>query len=273
MKLDFRRIKRRLRYWLRHDERQHLLREEMEFHLETMVHDLMDGGMPEQDARAAAHRKFGNLTQKVEDSRSTWIAQWISDGAQDLRYTLRTLRHDAGFTAFAILIVGLGIGASSTIFSVVNALLLRPLPFSDPSHLVWISNIADDGVAEWNVQVGHFLDLREQNKSFSDLAAYFASYSVGDSRLTGDGEPERLSGVAVSQNFFPFLGVQPFIGRSFTADECKWNGPRAVMLSYSLWKRHFASDSNITGRKLILNDAPVTVAGVLPASFDFATVF
>ena len=117
------------------------------------------------------------------------------------------------------------------------------------------------------------IDLRARNSSFSDLAAYFAFYGVGDSKLTGSGEPERLSGVPVSDNFFPLLGVRPQLGRLFTADECKWNGPKAVRMSDGLWKRRFASDPGIVGRRLTLNDEPVTVAGVLPASFDFASVF
>ncbi|MGA7410840.1 MAG: ABC transporter permease [Bryobacteraceae bacterium] len=194
---------------------------------------------------------------------------------QDLRYTLRTLRRDAGFTTFAILIVGLGIGASSTIFSVVNALLFRPLPFKEPGQLVWIANNGgkEGGLSGETVQVGDFTDLRGRNKSFSDMAAYFAFYGVGDSKLTGDGEPERLSGVPVSQNFFPLLGVKPQIGRMFTADECKWNGPKAVLLSNGLWKRRFVSDPSIVGKSLTIDGAPVTVAGVLPESFDFSSVF
>ena len=192
---------------------------------------------------------------------------------QDVRYSVRTLRRDAGFTAFAVLIVGLGIGASSTIFGVVNALLLRPLPFRDPGRLVWIANHDSRGLSDQTTQVGHLLDLRAQNQSFTDLAAYFAFYGVGDNKLTGQGEPERLSGVPVSQNFFPVLGVQPQLGRLFTAEECKWNGPKAVLLSHGLWARRFASDPGIVGRALTLNDKPATVAGVLPASFDFASIF
>jgi predicted permease len=193
---------------------------------------------------------------------------------QDLRYTFRTLGRDAGFTTFAVLIVGLGIGASSTVFSIVNALLLRPLPFRDPSRLVWIANHDDTGgLSGQTTQVGNFLDLRAQSQSFSDIAAYFAFYGVGDNKLTGQGEPERLSGVPVSQNFFPLLGVQPQLGRLFTAEECKWNGPKAVLLSHGLWVRRFASDPGIVGHPLTLNNEPVNVVGVLPASFDFASVF
>ena len=103
--------------------------------------------------------------------------------------------------------------------------------------------------------------------------AYFAFYGVGDNKLTGQGEPERLSGVPVSQNFFPFLGVQPQLGRQFSAAECKWNGPKAVMLSHGLWERRFASDPDIVGKPLTLNGEAYTVVGVMPPSFDFGSIF
>ena len=276
MKLvDLARLRRRLRYWRGRAERQRLLSDEMEFHVEAMAADLMDDeGLSLEDALATARRRFGNMTQQAEEVRGTWIARWMNDAVQDLRYTLRTLRREAGFTTFAVLVIGLGIGASSTVFSVVNALLLRPLPFSDPGRLVWIANQAiDNDLSGQTVQVGHFVDFRERSQSYSDIAAFFAFYGVGDNKLTGAGEPERLSGVPVSQNFFPLLGVRPLLGRLFNNDECKWNGPKAVLLSYGLWKRRFASDLSIVGSKLTLNDEPVTVVGVLPQSFDFSTVF
>src|ERR1700691_3104185 len=177
------RLRRRLRFLVSHSERQRLLWEEMEFHIESMAQDFAARGMSQDEARAAARRKFGNMTQKSEESRGVWLLRWWSDLAQDLRYAFRGMRRDAAFTAFAILITGLGIGASSTVFSVVNALLLRPLPFPDPGRLVWISN------QEWSTQVNHFKDLREQNRSFSDLAGRFGFYGAGDWQLTGTGEP------------------------------------------------------------------------------------
>ncbi len=192
---------------------------------------------------------------------------------QDLRYTFRTLGKDSGFTTFAVLIVGLGIGASATVFSVVDTLLLRPLPFHEPERLVWIANHDTSGLSGQTTQVGHLLDLRERNKSFADMAAYFAFYGVGDNLLSGQGEPERLSGVPVSENFFQMLGIQPQLGRLFTAEECKWHGPKAVLLSHGLWERRFGSDPGVVGRSLTINDEPVTVAGVLPATFDMAAVF
>ena len=197
----------------------------------------------------------------------------FSDLLQDLRYTVRTLRRDAGFATFAILIAGLGIGASATVFSVVNTLILRPLPFADPGQLVWIANRDTSGLSGQTTQVGHLLDLRERTQSLSAIAGYFAFYGVGDNLLSGKGEPERLSGVPVTENFFSVLGVQPELGRTFTADECRWQGPKAVLLGHGLWERRFNSDPAIVGTSLTLNDAPYTVVGVLPASFDFASVF
>src|SRR5262245_56409972 len=193
--------------------------------------------------------------------------------SQDLRYTLRTLRRDAGFAAFAILIAGLGIGASATVFSVVNTLLLRPLPFADPARLLWLADHALAGRSGQTTQVGYMLALRERPQTMSAVAGYFAFYGVGDTMMTGRGEPERMSAVPVSDNFFQILGVQPELGRTFSAEETTFNGPKAVILSHALWTRRFASDPGIVGSALTLNDEAVTVVGVLPASFDFAPVF
>jgi predicted permease len=192
---------------------------------------------------------------------------------QDLRYTLRTLRRDAGFAVFAVLIAGLGIGASATVFSVVNTLLLQPLPFQKPAELVWIANQNAPGLSGQTTQVGYLLDLRQKAQSLSALAGYFAFYGVGDNLLTGRGEPERLSGVPVSDNFFDVLGVKPLLGRSFNAQESAWKGPKAVMLAHGLWERRFNRDPRIIGSAIVINDEPHTVVGVLPASFDFGTVF
>ena len=191
----------------------------------------------------------------------------------DLRYAFRSMRREAAFTTFAVLIIALGIGASCTVFSVLNAVLLQPLPFRDPGRLVWIANHDTSGLSGQTTQVGHLLDLRERNRSFEDLGAYFAFYGVGDNLLSGQGEPERLSGVPVSGNFFQVLGVTPQIGRLFNAEECKWHGPAAVILGHGVWERRFASNPGIVGQTLIINSQPVTVVGVLPATFDFASVF
>jgi len=247
--------------------------DELQSHVAMLAEDRIRRGMTPDQAERAARLELGGLTQLREAHREARGVPFFDALAQDLRYTFRSLRRDAGFTSFAILIVGLGIGASSTIFSVVNALLIRPLPFRDPGRLVWVANSgSENDLSGQTVPVGPFLDLRDHAKSFSDIAAYYAFYEVGDKKLTGDGEPERLTGVPVSQNFFPLLGVPPQLGRSFTAEECKGNYP-VVLLSAGFWKRHFASDPGIVGRKLTLSDRSATVVGVMPSSFDFASVF
>jgi predicted permease len=227
-------------------------------------------GLSSKEAHYAALRAFGNPTLIREQTHAVWSWSWLESLASDLKYGIRGMGRNPGSTIFAILIVGLGIGGASTVFSVVNALLLRPLPFRDPQQLVWISN-GDN----YSTQAEHFADLREQNQSFSDLAGWFSFYNSGDEELTGSGEPERITSVPVTWNLFSMLGVEPAIGRSFTKEESegKYSAPTAMVLSNSLWRRRFASDPNVVGQKLTLNNQPVTIIGVLPASFDFASVF
>jgi predicted permease len=252
----------------------HEVDEELAAHIDMLTDEYQRRGMSEDDALRAARVAVGNLELNKEVHRDSRGLPMLDTLMQDLRYTLRTLRRDAAFTTFAVLIVGLGIGASATVFSVVNTLLLKPLPFNNPDQLAWITNWTNDGgLSGQTTQVDHMLDLRKMSKSFSEIAGYNAFYGNGDLKLTGDGEPQRLSGVSVSQNFFSVLGVQPKIGRTFSDDECKFNGPRAVMLNYTFWQNHFNSDPGIIGRKIVLNDGPVDVIGVLPESFDFGAIF
>ncbi len=199
----------------------------------------------------------------------------MTEIAHDLRYTFRTLRRDIGFAAVCVLILALGIGANTAVFSVVNATLLRPLPFRDSGRLVWIAGGAaeDRGLSSVTYEVLALEEFRRANRSFEDLSGYFAFFGYLDYKLTGYGEPERLVGLDVAENLFPMLGVQPALGRAFLPDECKLNGPRAVLLSNGFWKRRFGGDPGVIGRKLTLNDQPATVVGVMPASSDFASIF
>ncbi|HKO17044.1 MAG TPA: ABC transporter permease [Gemmatimonadaceae bacterium] len=197
----------------------------------------------------------------------------MGDLRQDLRYALRTLRRDAGFTAFAVVIVALGVGASATVFSVASALLLRPLPFADPGRLVWVQNGRDPGMSAQTFQVDPYLSLVRENRSFNEVAGYFAFYGVGDMKLSGPSDAIRLSAVPVTRNFFPLLGVHPAIGRNFTAEESVWHGPNVAMISHALWERRFSSDRAIVGRAITLNGIATTIVGVLPETFDFGSVF
>jgi predicted permease len=256
--------------WWRITERNADLERELQSDLALEEEEQRERGLSSEEARYAALRAFGNPTLISEQTHATWSWSWLESLASDLKYGYRGMCRNAGSTLFAILIVGLGIGGASTVFSVVNALLLRPLPFRDPGQLVWISNAEN-----YSTQAEHYSDLRDQNQSFSDLAGWAGVYNSGDQELTGTGEPERLTSVPVTENFFTLLGVQPTIGRSFTREECqsKYSAPPAMLLSDSFWRRRFASDPKVVGQKLTLNNHPVIVAGVLPASFDFASVF
>ena len=256
--------------WWQIGKRDADLERELQSDIELEEEEQRERGLPPREARHAALRAFGNPTLIREQTHATWSWNWLESLASDLKYGFRGMGRNAGSTLFAILIVGLGIGGASTVFSVVNALLLRPLPFRDPGQLVWISNGEN-----YSTQPEHYSDLRNQNQSFSDLAGWPGTYSSGDRELTGAGEPERLTSVPVTGNFFALLGVEPAIGRSFTREECqgKYSAPPAMLLSYGFWRRRFRSDPNVVGQKLTLNSQPVMIVGVLPASFDFASVF
>ena len=201
------------------------------------------------------------------------ILSLVETLVRDLRYAVRTLRRDAALTTFAILIIGVGVGASTTVFSVVNALWLRPLPFDDPGRLVWVANGPSENLSRQAVQVGHVVDLREQSQSLAGLAGFSPFYGVGDIRLTGTGEPERVTGVPVTEGFFPLLGVRPWLGRDFTAEECRWGAPRTAILSYAFWQRRLGAKADVIGGSITLDGAPTTVVGVLPPSFDFGGTF
>jgi predicted permease len=193
---------------------------------------------------------------------------------QDIRYAFRTLRRDRAFTVMAVLILGLGIGANSTVFSVVNTILLRPLPFKVPQRLVWIEGPPKGcGLSCVTYSADAFEEYGRRNHSLARLTAYMPFYGPSDYKLTGHGEPQPVTGVMVASDFFETLGVQPALGRLFTSEEYLKNSRPAVLLSHYFWKRQLAGDPALVGQTITLNNAPVTVAGVLPPSFDFGSVF
>jgi len=192
----------------------------------------------------------------------------------DVRISARTMRRDARLSAFAILIVGLGIGASVTVFSVVNALLLRPLPFRDASRLVWISNGDSPDLSGQTTQVRYVQALQRDSRTLEEVAGYSPFYGVGDhSLVSASAEPERLTRIKVTQNFFGMLGVRPEAGRLFTPEEAVFGGPDVMLMSNALWRRRFGADRGLVGRAVVVDGKPVTVVGVLPESFDFGAIF
>jgi len=188
----------------------------------------------------------------------------------DLRYAFRMLLKSPGFSIVAIATLALGIGANSAIFSVVDTVMLRALPYPHPEQLVTIwGTSARDANARELVSVPDMLDFRAQSRSFSAVAAYSGAWTV----LTGVGEAQELDGVAVDGDFFEALGVAPMLGRGFTAEEAKPGAPNVVVLSYNLWKRAFASDPNIVGRQVTMRAGMFTVVGVMPAGWKFPVNF
>ena len=183
------------------------------------------------------------------------------------------MRRDPAMTAFAILIIGVGVGAGTTVFGVVSALWLRPLPFDNPERLIWIANGPSENLSAQTVQVGHAVDLREQSQSLAGLAGFSPFYGIGDIRLTGSRESERVTGVPVTQEFFPLLGVRPWLGRYFTTEECRWGAPRTAILSYAFWQRRLDARAGVIGASITLDGVPTTVVGILPPAFDFGGTF
>ena len=183
---------------------------------------------------------------------------------QDLRYGVRMLRKSPGFAAVAVITLALGIGANTAIFTVVNGVLLNPLPYPQPEQLVALYQRTPN-FAEASIPYPNFLDWRRENRSFSDLAAY----RHDDFNLTGAGEPERLEGEMVSASFFPVLGVKPVLGRTFTESEDLLGGAPVALISDNLWKRKFASARDVVGKSIDLNDTMYTIVGIIPASFHY----
>lgn len=195
---------------------------------------------------------------------------------QDAGFAFRVLRRSPGFTLFTAAVIGLGVGAGTAVFSVLKPLMLAPLPFEDPASLVWISNEAppgDHSLSAVTSRAGNLMDFRERAESFEGITGYNAFFEQSAYTLTGSGEPARLVGVGVAHDFLDVLGVRPLHGRGFTAEEGAHGGPPAVVLSHRFWRSHFAENPAIVGDAIVLNGVPRTVVGVLPPTFDFASIF
>jgi predicted permease len=249
---------RRLRALFRAEQVHDEIEAELKFHLEMRAEENIRRGMDAEQARREAERRFGNMTRIKEQGYEVRGGRWLETTWQDLRFSLRVLLKKPAFTAIAVLTLALGIGANTAIFSVVNSLLLRPLPFSDPDSLVqiWESNVRR-GRSEMPASYPDFADWRDHGAAFEQVAAY----SDWSFNLTG-GEPERIRGELVSPAFFPMLGINPILGRAFAPDEDTPGKDLVVVISDRLWERRFNSDQNILGRSINLSDKSFIVIGV-----------
>ncbi len=257
--------------------------EELAQHLEDRYEMLLEGGASEDEAYGAALQELSAGNLLVEElSRVEHPIVWepvvpgtqrgvnvLGDLWQDLRYGLRMLRKKPGFTAVAVLALALGIGANTAIFSVVNTVLLRPLPYRDAGRLVWLwETNQTSGIKQEPASLPNFDDWRNQNKSFEGMAAFLKSAL----NLTGESEPERIPCLYVTANFFSVLGVEPVLGRSFKPEENKPGNHRVVILSNELWRRRFGANPQIVGQSITFNGNPYTVVGVMPPGFKNPTL-
>jgi putative ABC transport system permease protein len=240
------------------------LDEEIRAHMEMEVERNIAAGMAPEEARLAARRSFGSVALAKEDSRAMWGLGSLETLGQDLRYGMRTLLKNPGFTTVAVLTLALGIGANTAIFSVVNGVLLKSLPFPESERLLELSETSKDAPAMM-IAYPNYLDWRARQTVFEDLAARMNGGGV----LTGGGEPERVFGRLVTASFFPTLGVKPHLGRFFNEDEDKPGSAAVIVLGYSLWRRRFGGDPSLIGKTVFYNSESWTVIGVTPANFDF----
>ena len=261
----------RWRFWSVPVERE--VDSELAFHLEMRIRELVEQGMTLDDARVAALERFGDVDRITDACRDIGRrrnkdmrrAEWLTELRHDLRYALRGLRASPGFTAVALLTLAMGIGASTTIFSVANAVLLRPFPYHEPDRIVRLYE-TNPTTNLFSVSEPNYLDWRQRVRGMSQLAALAGT----DASLLGDGDPQQLAALAATPSLFPLLGVRPVLGRVFNDDETRPGAPaRVVVLSYALWQTRFGGDARVIGRTLNLSGTSYEVIGVMPQAFLF----
>ncbi len=250
------------------------LEAELAAHLEMAIEDNVAHGLPAVEARRMALVSIGGMEQARYKHREARGFMNIDILMQDLKYTLRTLWRDPSFTVVAVLILALAIGANIAVFSVVNMLLLRPLPFQNAQQLVWIAPPPTKcGLSCATYSTDAYDEFRVMSRSYQDVTGYFAFSSADNLSLSLGGAPITATSIDVIQNFFKVLGVQAQMGRVFTPDDARNGAAPAVLLTNAWWKRQFNGDKNIVGKAFDMNGQQTTVIGVLPASFDFGAVF
>lgn len=236
--------------------------EEMHFHIAARAEDLVARGSTQEDALRQARLEFGALESTKEECRDAIGVSFIEKLSQDIRHGFRTMSRAPVFTAIMVIVLAIGIGANTAIFSVVNAVLLRPLAYRDSGRLVTILMNGEGPVA-----VANYIDWRDQNHSFAAMgAADFWSPNLTESGSS----PEHVKGLKVTQNLFPMLGIDPLLGRLFVEGEDKDGGDREVILSYGLWQRRFQGDRNLLGHTVVLDGNAYSVVGIMPKGFQFA---
>ena len=252
-------------FW-RRNRRNEELAEELSGHLILAEAEEMESGRTKKEAQAAARRHLGNLAVTEEVTRDTWGGRWLADVLQDTRFGLRILRHKPGFVVVALLMLALGTGATTVMFTVVNGVILKSLPYLEPDRLVGVHGYTSawnvSAYGKQNVAYPDFLDCQREVRSL-DIAGVLGQ--VGGT-VSEPGDPEYVEHREISSNFFSVLGVAPIQGRALLPEEDQLGGDPVVVLGFRFWQRRFAGSPSALGARLVLNDKPYTVVGVMPAS-------
>jgi len=256
----------RLQGLLRRERLDRELDEELRSHLEMRAADNLAAGMSPEAARIDAQRRFGNTTLFKQDTRAMDIIGWLDECARDFRYALRMLQRSPGFTAVAVLTLALGIGANTAIFSVIEAVFLRQLPYKNPSKLVVFTDAEEP--QSGGLLYKDFQACKSQSRSFESIAAYYRDTGFSRVTVAASGEPESVQGAFVSADFFPTLGVSPLFGRTFNSEE-ELREENVVILSNGLWLRRFAGSPEALGKNLQIDGIESKIIGVMPATFQF----
>jgi putative ABC transport system permease protein len=242
------------------------LAEEMRFHVEMKIEENVARGMSRAEATSAARREFGNQTRLLEVSREMWGFNATETLIRDVRYGARVLSKSPTFTLVAVLTLALGVGANTAIFSVVNAVLLRPLPFPDSDRIVALDGVnAAKGITDSNMSVPDIVDWQAQGRSFERIAGFVS----GGALLSLGEEAERVRATSGSADFFPLLRTSAMLGRTLTPEDARKGSPPVAVLSYGLWQRLFGGDARIVGRNITAGNESTMVVGVMPRGFDF----
>ncbi len=238
---------------------------EIAAHIALETEAFREAGLSSQDARRAAHRIFGNATLAKEDTRAVWTHRGLERLREDIRFAARLLRRNPVFSGVTLTVLALGIGATTAMFSIVNSVLLRPLPFREPDRLVMLEDKWLPRFPRFEASPLDFMTCKEECQSYSDIAAFrFLFFNLSEGDL-----PERIAGVRVTANLPELLGVSPILGRSFRHDEDAPGRNQVVLLGHGLWQRRFGADPGVIGRVVRMNGLPFTVVGVMPPAFRF----
>jgi len=255
---------RRLHSLFRKDRMENDLAEELQFHLESEIQKNIAAGMTPEEARFAALRVFGGVEQIKEESRDVRRSRWIETFGQDVRFGLRILRQRPGITLIIVFTLALGVGATTAIFGVINAVLLQPLPYKDSDRIMVLWSTSRQGDA--GVSLADFADWRDQNQVFTQVASWGSREPLV---LIGKDEADPINAMSATASFFSLLGVRTALGRTFLPEEDNPGGKLVVVLSHSLWQRRFGGDPNVVGKAVRLSEETYTVVGVLPSDFRF----